>query len=101
MAFVKTFWDLKTNITYTTHTIGSFDNNTTTGGGDFEWIPNVNNSTIVDIAGMQIKPASSPTGYWKRVWNGPLNVGVVWMSKWYIYPIHILAVRCFTIYIEY
>lgn len=75
MAFVKTFWDLKTNITYTTHTIGSFDNNTTTGGGDFEWIPNVNNSTIVDIAGMQIKPASSPTGYWKRVWNGPLNVG--------------------------
>jgi hypothetical protein len=74
MAFVKTFWDLKNNTTYTTHTVGSFDNNTTTGGGDFQWIPNVNNSTIVDIPGMQIKPASSPTGYWRRVWNGPINV---------------------------
>lgn len=74
MAFVKSFWDLKTNTTYTTHTVASFDNNTTTGGGEFEWIPNVNNSTIVDIPGMQIKPASNPTGYWKRVWNGPLNV---------------------------
>jgi hypothetical protein len=74
MAFVKTFWDLKNNTTYTTHTVGSFDNNTTTGGGEFQWIPNVNNSTIVDIPGMQIKPASSPTGYWRRVWNGPINV---------------------------
>jgi hypothetical protein len=74
MAFVKTFWDLKNNTTYSSHVVGSFDNNTTTGGGEFRWIPNVNNSTITDIAGMRIKPAGSTTGYWERVWNGPLNV---------------------------
>lgn len=75
MAFYKYFWDLAESETYVTHTVGSFDNNTTTGGGVFRWIPYANNSSITNIAGIRIKPTATTNGYWERVWDGPMNVG--------------------------
>jgi len=74
MAFYKNFWSLAASTTYETHTVGSFDENTTTGGGTFEWIPSVDNFTITNIPGIRIKPVSSGVGYWQRVCNGPIQV---------------------------
>lgn len=75
MAFYKYFWDLANSETYVTHTVGSFDNNTTTGGGVFRWIPYANNSSITNIAGIRIKPENTTNGYWERVWDGAMSVG--------------------------
>ncbi len=74
MAFYNNFWALQNVTTYASHVIGSFDSNTTTGGGIFRWVGGVNNSTITNIPGIRIKPINSSTGYWIRVFDGPLNV---------------------------
>lgn len=75
MAFYKYFWDLSSSTTYTTHTIGSFDANCTTGSGTFRWVPFVNNTSITNIPGIRIKPTAQSTGYWERVFDGAVNVG--------------------------
>ena len=69
MAHYKTFWDLASSQAYTTHTVESFDANTSTGGGTFRWIL-ANNSSITNIAGFRIKPTSTTLGYWERVVDG-------------------------------
>jgi hypothetical protein len=74
MAFFNNFWALQNVTTYSSHVIGSFDSNTTTGGGIFRWVGGVNNASIPNIAGIRIKPINSSTGYWERVFDGPLNV---------------------------
>jgi hypothetical protein len=74
MAFYNNFWALQNVTTYASHVIGSFDSNTTTGGGIFRWVGGVNNSIITNIPGIRIKPINSSTGYWIRVFDGPLNV---------------------------
>lgn len=75
MAFYKTFWDLASSTTYTTHTVGAFDANCTTGAGTFRWVPSVANASITNIPGIRIKPTAQGTGYWIRVFDGPMNVG--------------------------
>lgn len=75
MAFYKTFWDLASSTTYTTHTVGSFDANCSTGTGTFRWVPSVANASITNIPGIRIKPTAQGTGYWIRVFDGPMNVG--------------------------
>lgn len=72
MAFYKYFWDLTNATVGQTHTVGSFDNNTTTGGGTFKWVP-ASGPLPPDIAGMRIRSITNQ-GYWERVWEGPLNV---------------------------
>lgn len=74
MAFYKYFWDLSASTTYSSHVIGAFDKNTTTGGGIFRWVSGVNNSTISNIPGIRIKPTNSLTGYWLRSFDGPISV---------------------------
>lgn len=74
MAFYKYFWDLANSTTFADHTVGSFDNNTTTGGGDFKWVSNANNTLVNNIPGVRIKPTSSTNGYWQRVAEGPVCV---------------------------
>lgn len=73
MAFYKYFWDLTNATIGQTHTVGSFDNNTTTGGGTFRWVQSPGGTLPPDIAGMRIRAAGNQ-GYWERVWEGPLNV---------------------------
>jgi hypothetical protein len=75
MAFYKYFYDLAESTTYTTHTVGAFDANCTTGAGVFKWVPNVNNTTITNIPGVRIKPTATTVGYWERVSDGPVQVG--------------------------
>jgi hypothetical protein len=75
MASYKYFWDLAKSTLYETHTVGSFDNNTNTGGGIFRWIGNVNNTSVNNVAGFRIKPTATTNGYWERVYDGPVNVG--------------------------
>ena len=75
MAFFNYFYDLAASTSYTTHTVGSFDANCTSGGGDFRWVPSVPNASITNIPGIRIKPTASTVGYWERVWDGPMNVG--------------------------
>lgn len=75
MAFYRHFWDLASSTTYTTHTVGSFDANCSSGTGTFRWVPSVANATITNIPGIRIKPTSQGTGYWIRVFEGPMNVG--------------------------
>ncbi len=74
MAFYKHFWDLANSTTYSSHVIGAFDRNTTTGGGIFRWVSGVNNSTITNIPGVRIKPVNAVTGYWLRSFDGPISV---------------------------
>lgn len=74
MAFFKTFWDLKAAQAYTTHTIGTYDTNTTSGGGTFRWIAG-NNTSLTDIPGFRIKPTASTVGYWERIFEDSANVG--------------------------
>lgn len=74
MAFYNNFWTLKGSTSYTTHTVGQFDANCSSGGGVFRWIT-ANNTTITDIPGFRIKPSAVTTGYWERVYDGPINVG--------------------------
>jgi len=75
MAFYKHFWDLASSTTYTTHTVGTFDANCTSGSGTFRWVPFVSNISITNIPGIRIKPTAQATGYWERVYDGPVNVG--------------------------
>jgi hypothetical protein len=75
MAFFKTFYDMAGSTSYTTHTIGSFDANCSSGGGSFRFVGNVSNASITNIPGIRIKPTNSTVGYWERVWDGPMNVG--------------------------
>ena len=75
MAFFKTFYDMAGSTSYTTHTIGSFDANCTSGSGTFRFVPSVPNATITNIPGIRIKPSNSTVGYWERVYDGPVNVG--------------------------
>lgn len=75
MAFFKTFYDMTGSTSYTTHTIGSFDANCSSGGGTFRWIDGVPNVSITNIPGIRIKPTKSTVGYWERVYDGPINVG--------------------------
>lgn len=74
MAFFKNFWDLAASTTYSSHVVGAFDRNTTTGGGIFRWVSGVNNATIANIPGVRIKPTNSLTGYWLRSFDGPISV---------------------------
>jgi hypothetical protein len=74
MAFYNNFWTLKGSTSYTTHIVGQFDANCSSGGGVFKWIT-ANNTSITDIAGFRIKPTATTTGYWERVYDGPINVG--------------------------
>ncbi len=74
MAFYRHFWDLANSTTYSSHVIGAFDRNTTTGGGIFRWVGGVNNSTITNIPGVRIKPVNAVTGYWLRSFDGPISV---------------------------
>lgn len=74
MAFYQYFWDLANSTTFADHTVGSFDNNTETGGGDFKWVSNANNTSLPNIPGVRIKPTSSTNGYWIRVTSGPVAV---------------------------
>lgn len=74
MAFFNTFYDLKTATAYTTHTVGTFDTNTSSGGGTFRWVK-ATNTSITDIPGFRIKPSGTTTGYWERVYDGEVNVG--------------------------
>lgn len=74
MAFFKNFWDLAASTTYSSHVVGAFDRNTTTGGGIFRWVSGVNNATITNIPGVRIKPTNSLTGYWLRSFDGPISV---------------------------
>lgn len=74
MGFYKYFYDLEASTSYSAHTIGSFDNNTTTGGGIFKWVSNVSNTAISNIPGIRIKPIASEIGYWERIFDGPINV---------------------------
>jgi len=73
MGFYKYFWDLTNSTNYETHTVGSFDNNTVTGGGVFKWIQ-ADSSTITNIPGIRIKPIATNNGYWLRVYEGPVQV---------------------------
>lgn len=75
MAFFKTFYDMAGTTSYTTHTIGSFDANCTSGGGVFRFVEGVANASITNIPGIRIKPTNSTVGYWERVYDGPVNVG--------------------------
>ena len=75
MAFYRHFWDLASSTTFTTHTVGSFDANCSSGTGTFRWVPSVANATLPNIPGIRIKPTSQGTGYWIRVFEGPMNVG--------------------------
>ena len=75
MAFFKTFYDMAGSTSYTTHTIGSFDANSTSGGGTFRFVDSVPNASITNIPGIRIKPTNSSVGYWLRVYDGPVNVG--------------------------
>jgi hypothetical protein len=75
MAFFKTFYDMAGATSYTTHTIGSFDANCSSGGGEFRFVSGVPNASITNIPGIRIKPTNSTVGYWERVWEGPMNVG--------------------------
>lgn len=75
MAFFKTFYDMAGSTSYTTHTIGSFDANSTSGGGVFRFVGTVPNASITNIPGIRIKPSNSTVGYWERVYDGPVNVG--------------------------
>ena len=74
MAFYKYFWDLQDSTTFADHTVGSFDNNTNSGGGNFKWVANANNTSLVNIPGIRIKPTSSTNGYWMRISEGPVCV---------------------------
>lgn len=74
MAFYKYFWDLANTTNYSDHTVGSFDNNTASGGGDFKWVSNANNVPLANIPGVRIKPVNSTNGYWLRVSEGPVQV---------------------------
>jgi hypothetical protein len=74
MAFYKYFWDLANSTDYTDHTVGAFDNNTESGGGDFKWVLNANNTLVNNIPGVRIKPTSTTNGYWVRVSEGPVSV---------------------------
>lgn len=74
MAFFNTFYDLKTSTAYNTHTVGTFDANTSSGGGTFRWVK-ANNTSISDIPGFRIKPSGTNTGYWERIFDGPASVG--------------------------
>lgn len=74
MAFYKYFWDLANSTEYTDHTVGAFDNNTESGGGDFKWVLNANNTLVNNIPGIRIKPTSTTNGYWVRVTEGPVSV---------------------------
>ena len=75
MAFFKTFYDMAGSTSYTTHTVGSFDANCSTGGGVFRFVEGVPNASITNIPGIRIKPSNSTVGYWQRVYDGPVNVG--------------------------
>ena len=75
MAFYKYFWDLASSTTYVTHAVGTFDANCTSGAGTFRWVPFVSNTAITNIPGIRIKPTAQATGYWERVYDGPVNVG--------------------------
>lgn len=75
MAFYKYFWDLASSTTYTTHTVATFDANCTSGNGTFKWVPFVSNTAITNIPGIRIKPTAQATGYWERVYDGPVSVG--------------------------
>ena len=75
MAFFKTFYDMAGSTSYTTHTIGAFDANCTTGGGTFRFVDSVPNASITNIPGIRIKPTNSTVGYWQRDYDGPVNVG--------------------------
>jgi hypothetical protein len=74
MAFYNNFWTLKGSTSYTTHIVGQFDANCSSGGGVFKWV-SANNTSILDIPGFRIKPSAVTTGYWERVYDGPINVG--------------------------
>jgi len=74
MAFFNTFYDLKTATAYNTHTVGTFDTNTSSGGGTFRWVK-ATNTSITDIPGFRIKPSGTTTGYWERVYYGAASVG--------------------------
>lgn len=74
MAFYKYFWDLANSTAYSDHVVGSFDNNTTTGGGTFKWVSGVNNASLTNIPGVRIKPKVNSSGYWIRVSEGPVCV---------------------------
>jgi hypothetical protein len=74
MAFYNYFWDLANSTTYADHQVGSFDNNTQYGGGNFNWIANVNNTTVSNIPGIRIKPTNTTNGYWLREMDGPIKV---------------------------
>lgn len=74
MAFYNYFWDLANSTTYSGHQVGSFDNNTQYGGGNFKWVANVNNTSLGNIPGIRIKPNNSTNGYWIREMDGPIQV---------------------------
>lgn len=74
MAFYKYFWDLADSTTYADHQVGSFDNNTQYGGGNFKWVGNADNTAINNIPGIRIKPTSVTNGYWLREMDGPIKV---------------------------
>jgi len=77
MAFFNTFEDLRSSTAYTTHTVGKYDVNTTTGGGTFRWIT-ANNTGITDIPGFRIKPTATTIGYWERIYDN--NVNISWFG---------------------
>ena len=77
MAHYKTFWDLASSQAYTTHTVERFDTGSTTGGGTFKWIQS-NNTSIVNIPGIRIKPTATILGYWERT-----NLDGPWSVDWF------------------
>jgi len=77
MANYRYFWDLQNSQAYTNHTVKQFDANTTTGGGMFKWVDVIDNTAIINIPGIRIKPTSNIKGYWERVIDGP------WLVDWF------------------
>ncbi len=73
MGFYNYCSDLSKSTAYTTHTVGSYDINTTSGGGVFRWVRG-NNVGITSVPGFRIKPLASTGGYWERIYDGAINV---------------------------
>lgn len=77
MANYRYFWDLQNSQAYTNHTVQQFDANSNTGGGDFRWVSVLDNTNIINIPGVRIKPTSNLKGYWERSIDGP------WLVDWF------------------
>jgi hypothetical protein len=73
MATIPYFWDLRTFTTYVSVLVDRFDVNCSTGGGFFRWVT-ANNTLITNIPGFRVKPNATTTGYWQRVFDGPIKV---------------------------